>query len=145
MGIFRRKKKKTDQSVSRVITDWTSCEIETTRLIFDVAVVGESHYQEALEKMYDNISPSVYIDVVIVPEPDNPYDPNAIAVMMVNDNNHLETIGYIDKNTAAASKDAMAMLPPTATGFECRGIMKKNPRVENSLIGVWLNLPLASE
>lgn len=50
---------------------------------FDVAVVGESNYQEALERICGGRSAdgaSHDCTAVLRPEPQNPYDPNAIRV-----------------------------------------------------------------
>jgi hypothetical protein len=49
----------------------------------EVDVVGESHYQDALTAIVGGKRPeSVRIptQATLVPEPDNPYDPNAVAV-----------------------------------------------------------------
>lgn len=49
----------------------------------EVGVVGESHYQDALTAIVGGKrSESVRIPThaILVPEPDNPYDPNAVAV-----------------------------------------------------------------
>jgi hypothetical protein len=50
---------------------------------FEVRVVGESYYQDALTAIVGGKGPeSVRIptQATLVPEPDNPYDPNAVAV-----------------------------------------------------------------
>lgn len=49
----------------------------------EVGVVGESHYQDALTAIVGGKRPdSVRIptQATLVPEPDNPYDPNAVAI-----------------------------------------------------------------
>jgi hypothetical protein len=49
----------------------------------EVALVGESNYQEALTTIAGSKRPeSVRIptQAILMPEPDNPYDPNAVAV-----------------------------------------------------------------
>jgi protoporphyrinogen oxidase len=48
----------------------------------EVGVVGESHYQDALTAIVGGKRPeSVRIptQATLVPEPDNPYDPNAVV------------------------------------------------------------------
>jgi len=64
----------------------------------DLEVVGESHYQEALWGISGaRVGQSVRcaVTAVLVPEPQNAYDPNAIAVVI---NGHL--VGYLDRQTA---------------------------------------------
>jgi HIRAN domain len=49
----------------------------------EVGVVGESHYQEALIAIAGGKSPEsvrISTQAILVPESDNPYDPNAVAV-----------------------------------------------------------------
>lgn len=141
MGIFRRKKK-----IKGVIkAPWSACEIQTTGKRFKVAVAGESHYQETLVQAWNESYPDTIIDAVIVPEPDNSHDPNAIAVRLVNPNGNLALVGYIPRDVAAASREAMKLLPPEHVGFACKAQMRTNPKVPDSMIGVWLNLPLATE
>ena len=137
MGIFRRKKK--------TKTPWSACEIQTTGNYFKVAVAGESHYQEALVDAWNRHYPDVVVDAVIVPEPWNSHDVNAISVKIVDHNGDLSVVGYIPRNVAAASREAMKLLPPEHVGFACKAQMRTNPKVPDSMIGVWLNLPLATE
>jgi hypothetical protein len=54
---------------------------------YEVAVVGESNYQGAIYKGM------VGKEALLVPEPDNPYDPRAIRV----DNHRGQTIGYLPR------------------------------------------------
>ncbi|GAB3922822.1 hypothetical protein GCM10029976_012170 [Kribbella albertanoniae] len=64
----------------------------------DLEVVGESHYQDALWSISGaRVGQSVRctVDAVLVPEPQNTYDPNAIAVVIQG---HL--VGYLDRQTA---------------------------------------------
>jgi hypothetical protein len=64
----------------------------------DLEVVGESHYQEALWAISGSrVGQSVRcaVTALLVPEPQNAYDPNAIAVLIEG---HL--VGYLDRQTA---------------------------------------------
>lgn len=61
-------------------------------------IVGESHYQEALEQIVGGRteeSADFEVDVSLIPENDNPYDPNAVAVEIDG-----ETVGYLSKASA---------------------------------------------
>lgn len=138
MRLFGRKKKVKEGTD----TSWSACEIQTTGKYFKIAVAGESHYQGPLVEAWNRQYPDVEVDVVIIPEPENPHDPNAIAVKIVNHNGGLDLVGYIPRDVAAASKNAMSLLPSEHVGFACRGKMRINPHVPDSMIGIWLNLPL---
>ncbi|MFK4085198.1 HIRAN domain-containing protein [Kribbella sp. NPDC020789] len=64
----------------------------------DLEVVGESHYQDALWGIAGaRVGQSVRctVEAVLVPEPQNAYDPNAIAVVI-----HGHLVGYLDRQTA---------------------------------------------
>ncbi|HEY3560641.1 MAG TPA: HIRAN domain-containing protein [Kribbella sp.] len=66
----------------------------------DLEVVGESRYQEALWSLSGaQVGQSVRCAVaaVLVPEPQNAYDPNAVAVAIEG-----HRVGYLDRSTAAA-------------------------------------------
>jgi hypothetical protein len=62
-------------------------------------VVGESHYQEVLSQIVSRCVPAPdghpCFPVVLVPEPDNPYDSNAIAVISA-----LGCVGYLPRDDA---------------------------------------------
>lgn len=63
-------------------------------------VVGESHYQDALWRIVGGLrSEPVRFDTqaVLVPEPDNPYDHNAIQVRIER-----AVVGYLSRHDAAA-------------------------------------------
>ncbi|TCN32804.1 hypothetical protein EV644_1242 [Kribbella orskensis] len=64
----------------------------------DLEVVGESNYQSALwaicgERLGERVRYT--ITAVLVPEPENAYDPNAIAVLIAG-----QIVGYLDRQTA---------------------------------------------
>jgi hypothetical protein len=65
----------------------------------DLEVVGESNYQPALWAIcggHPGERVRCPITAVLVPEPQNAYDPNAIAVVVAG-----QTVGYLDRQTAA--------------------------------------------
>jgi hypothetical protein len=68
------------------------------------AVVGESHYQEALRATREScvIGPDGRPDftAVLVPEPHNPYDSNAVAV-----HSSEGKLGYLSRENAAEYRD----------------------------------------
>jgi HIRAN domain len=66
----------------------------------EVGVVGESHYQDALTAIVGGKGPdSVRIptQATLVPEPDNPYDPNAVAVYIAG-----RKVGHLPRPAAHA-------------------------------------------
>ena len=64
-----------------------------------LSVVGESHYQDALRKIARRSGPGGVFTARLVPEPDNPYDANAVAVCADSD---LEKVGYLARAVAKA-------------------------------------------
>ena len=67
-------------------------------------VVGESHYQDALwhivgGRTADHVRKS--INAILIPEPNNTYDANAIAVQ-ISGPSHALTVGYLSRDDAAA-------------------------------------------
>ena len=70
---------------------------------YGVDVVGESNYQDALWRAVGERSPKGarrhYVTAVLRPEPDNKYDPNAIAVHAVTPTGALK-VGYLSRRLA---------------------------------------------
>lgn len=61
-------------------------------------IVGESHYQEALEELAGGRtedSAEIEVDVSLVPESDNAHDPNAVGVEIDG-----ELVGYLSRASA---------------------------------------------
>lgn len=72
---------------------------------FSFEIVGESHYQDALEAICGGKTKNSierYCVAYLLPEPDNPYDRNAVAVYI----NGLQ-VGYIDRQSARHMSKAM--------------------------------------
>lgn len=76
--------------------------VEVTVSLFEgdeqLSVVGESNYQEALWKVVKDIGYEV--PAILQPEPNNPYDSNAIAVLAAG-----MVVGYLSR------EDAVRYLP----------------------------------
>jgi len=62
-------------------------------------VVGESHYQEALRQVAGTPAKGTRVGKIalLVPEPDNPYDPNAVQVQI-----DAHVVGHLSREDAAA-------------------------------------------
>jgi hypothetical protein len=66
----------------------------------EVAIVGEGSYQRDLEEIAGGKKEegvNLLVLAALVPEPDNPYDRNAIAVQIDE-----RTVGYLDREKALA-------------------------------------------
>ncbi len=76
----------------------------------DLDVVGESHYQGELWRAIGRRRPSkdhvrVEVQAVLVAEPQNRYDSNAVAVQVAGD-----TVGYLSRSDAARYRDGLLAL-----------------------------------
>ncbi|MBL8927839.1 MAG: hypothetical protein JNM77_16650 [Pseudonocardia sp.] len=106
----------------------------------DLEVVGESQYQEALWRVAGGRRDErvrVEVQAVLLPEPDNPYDPNAITVLIDG-----AKVGYLCRDDAQAYRPgllalgarhrALIALPGVVVGG---GMRQDGP----GLLGVWLS------
>lgn len=91
-----------------------------------LAVVGESHYQPALQRAargvavgsdFDQHSPIV---AVLVPEPENPHDHHAVRVDVVT-SAHAETVGYLCRSDARAYQPTLLVLREVGYLGTCPG------------------------
>src|SRR4051794_16702307 len=102
-----------------------------------VRAVGTSHYQDALLALTGRQGDEeVRVDklAVFVPEPDNPHDPNAIAVHV---DGHL--VGYLAREENVRWRDVLTANPPIAAEAMLAG------RGGTTGIGVFLRLPTPTE
>lgn len=114
---------------------------------FGFQVVGESNYQKALWEIVgegrrgaDNNR--VELDVIILPEPDNRYDPNAMRVFA---NGHL--VGYLSKEDAGDITEELELLPDSPLVVTCRGLItggfqKRDGSIAHLGISLDLDFPL---
>lgn len=73
---------------------------------FDFEISGESFYQDTLNRICGGKTPEGherYCVAYLVPEPDNPYDKNAVAVYIEN-----LKVGHIPKTIARRMSEALA-------------------------------------
>lgn len=105
----------------------------------DLEVVGESHYQPALWSLCGGPSRDrVRHDVlaVLVPEPQNPHDENAISV-------HIDghVVGYLDRETAALLRPGVARLMNDGAHVALRGVIVGGGQRGDGIgmLGVWLD------
>lgn len=84
-----------------------------------ICVVGESHYQSALSilaggrdcRPWEN---AFATSATLVPEPDNPYDDNAVRVDIGG-----RTVGYLGRDDAASYQPVLLDMLPTAAVGSC--------------------------
>lgn len=88
-------------------------------------VVGESNYQATLRPLADRLGRDGVFEARLVPEPDNPYDGNAVAVCV---NDGLAKVGYLNRDVARNYQERLAqhgvpvVCPARLTGVGLRTI-----------------------
>jgi hypothetical protein len=73
-----------------------------------VPVVGESHYQDDLGRLYrehGGTEHDVKVEAVLLPEDGNAFDINAVRVEIRSC-----TVGYLERELAAAYRDALGLV-----------------------------------
>ncbi len=118
---------------------------------FDLEVVGESHYQDALWRAVGSISDDQEnvrseFTAALVPEPDNPHDRNAIAI-------HIEgrQVGHLSRSDARRYRAVFQKLQDQGMVGACQarvrgGFWIKRRRFvffsgrDRANLGVWLDL-----
>lgn len=103
--LFRRKQASSGDSASLTLP----ATVLNRRQRGFVPVVGESHYQDAIKDAVRNLlrNGEIYeTQAVLVREPDNEYDPNAVAVYLENGGK----IGYLSREAALAYQPVLQQL-----------------------------------
>lgn len=110
-------------------------------------VVGESFYQEALHLVADgkafevDISSHLPVQTALIPEPENPYDDNAVRVDIVRGNKTLK-VGYLARDLAIKYQPKLLGLRRAGEFGVCAG------RITGGgwkYYGIYLHLAPASE
>lgn len=107
---------------------------------FDLEVVGESRYQDtirAARRASPGPEPYPEMIVVLIREPSNRYDTNAIQVHASG----IGTVGYIGRDDA---EDLAAHLDALGGKVACRGKIIGGPENDRPSYGVVLDLDVAS-
>ena len=108
-----------------------------------VAVVGESRYQHALRSICgrDN-GQEVRHDclAVLVPEPTNEYDPNAVYIEIAG-----KMVGYLSRDDAVEYKAAVQRFQVDGKAIMCEARIAGRAKGDRDTanVGVWLFLPTA--
>ena len=104
---------------------------------FDLPIVGESSYQNALSRAMQGVKDYAgagYIKAILAREPDNKYDANAVKVMTED----LETIGYLSRENAKNYQAAIELWEGAGYLIHCKARLSGGGRSKN--IGAWLDL-----
>ncbi len=104
----------------------------------DLEVVGESRYQEHLRFICGDPDHKARqtVTAILVPEPDNAYDPNAVSVQIAG-----SIVGYLPRDVAAEYLPGLRRLMATNNGYiALEGVVVGGGMVGNraASLGVWL-------
>jgi len=105
---------------------------------FGHAVVGESRYLSTLQRVAGDrlaAGETVVVSCLVVAEPENRYDPNAIAVYIAG----AGKVGYFSRDDATRWGKVAAMLTISGAAGVCEGFLRGGSG-EKTNIGVWLSL-----
>lgn len=105
---------------------------------FEVEAVGESNYQDALWRAVRNHEPyergyRASARATLLPEPSNPYDKNAIQVLIED-----RLVGYLSREEAIDYKSIVGD-GISCDSLICGGFQTSSGRAS---LGVWLDLPV---
>ncbi|MEV4762205.1 HIRAN domain-containing protein [Micromonospora chokoriensis] len=143
MAIFQRWFGGTRQATSVVTPPATGAQPSTPLLLpgdEDLEVVGESNYQEALWQVVGGRTRErvrCNVQAVLIPEADNPYDPNAISVWISG-----SRVGYLSRSDAADYRPGLLTLEARAgrrialSGVVVGGGIRSDGP---GMLGVWLS------
>lgn len=96
-------------------------EIEDDK-VFEICIVGESHYQEELEEIcggYTEKGHNHQVEAKLIYEDDNEYDDNAISIEI--DGN---TVGYLSREDAKLYREKMKELGYIGNTVGCQAIIR---------------------
>ena len=116
--------------------------IENAPGTYDVNVVGESHYQEALSAICGGKTEQGYrhmVEAHLVSEDDNPHDSKAVCVWIQN-----RVVGYLDRETARSFRKQMANIGMSGVAAKCDAIIVggwDRGAEDSGHFGVKLDLP----
>ena len=71
----------------------------------DLTIVGESNYQDSIALFKKGLSYGF-----MIPEEDNEFDKNAVALYLIDSNYEIHKVGYLAKDMAAKSSKSIANL-----------------------------------
>jgi hypothetical protein len=109
---------------------------------FEIEVVGESHYQAALETICGGRtrdSAEKFVDATLVLEDSNAHDKNAVRVDING-----QTVGYLPRRTAKSYRSRLRETGHSRLTGVCKAVIRggwdRGPSKRGNF-GVWLDLP----
>ncbi len=111
---------------------------------YSVDVVGESHYQQALEGICGGRtenSQRLVVEAFLVFEDDNPHDSKAVRIFIQG-----KTVGYLDRETARSFRKQIGAIRMTGVAAKCSAIIVggwDRGGGDRGYFGVKLDLPTA--
>lgn len=110
-----------------------------------VNVAGESHYQDALTEIVGDAAASEAqvrhpTEAVLVPEPDNPHDANAVRVEIDG-----RKVGYLPRAEAVAYGPMLRTLADRGRAAAAEAVVAGRTDAGTSNLGVFLRLPEPEE
>ncbi len=111
---------------------------------YSVDVVGESHYQKALERICGGRtenSQRLVVEAFLVLEDDNPRDSKAVRISIQG-----KTVGYLDRETARSFRKQIGGIRMTGVAAKCSAIIVggwDRGGGDRGYFGVKLDLPTA--
>lgn len=129
-GIFRRRKRAEFDSV--LLAGTTHHDGSPS---FDLAIVGESHYQDATRKVAGGTPHGkvrVFTQAGLIPEPGNPYDKHAITVVIDG-----RQVGHLSREDADAYQLLFRKLRKEGKIGACQAVIVGD---KEKYFGVWLSL-----
>jgi hypothetical protein len=104
-----------------------------------VAVVGESHYQDALASVAGpKQRGGVQLDTqaLLIREPDNPHDANAVAVHL----NGAGKVGYLSRTEAVRYGPLLSRLAKSGCAAACEAVVLGGDASRRTQFCVWLHI-----
>lgn len=104
---------------------------------FDLGIVGESFHQDELMPLRISQRGRPF-EVRLVPEPENPYDANAVAIQVAKSG---ALIGHLSREEAARYQPHLLRLAAAGLVVTCKG-RTGGGDPERPTIGVWLDIDI---
>jgi hypothetical protein len=104
-----------------------------------IGVVGESHYQDELARLAGpkrEGGVELEVQAVLVPEPKNPFDPNAVAIYI---NGHGK-VGYLSREDAIAFQPAANEWVSEGKTAVCEAVILGGDSGRGTQFCVWLHI-----
>lgn len=106
--------------------------------------MGEASYQEALCRIcgrYDWSDTRFDCTAVVIPDPANPYDSNAVAIQV-----NAEHVGYLSRGDALDYQPAVQAFAAQAKVIVANAVIAgRGPESETRNLGIFLKLPPPQE